>query len=97
MATETNPRPVRVSKRVAAVLGEPKRLKISQAAVRIGVSYSTIWNAVAADVFTVIAPKGRGVGKPLWLHTEEIDAFSDGREDAVRALRIKLGRFMVRK
>lgn len=77
---------------VNSSLGEPKRLKLKHAAIRIGVSYSLIWNAVKADVFTVIAPKGRGVGKPIWLHTDEIDAFSDGREDAVRALRIKLGR-----
>lgn len=92
MTTVAKARQKHIARRAADTLGEPKRLKMAHAAVRIGVSYSLIWQAVKADVFTVVAPKGRGVGKPIWLHTDEIDAFSDGREGAVRALRIKMGR-----
>jgi hypothetical protein len=96
-AAKRPPKKKQTAHRVADAIGQPIALSIAKSAVRIGVSYSTIYKAVAKDVFTVIAPLGRGEGKPVSLYVDEVDAFLHGRDEAVIALRIKLGRLKARK
>lgn len=71
---------------------EPLTVKPTVAARRASVSYGEIIRAASRDVFTIIAPHGRGVGKPYWLFLDEVDAWAVGRDAAVRELRYKKGR-----
>lgn len=68
---------------------EPLRLSPRSAATRLDVSYDYVHDLVAAGIFTVIAPRGRGRGKRTYLLREEVDAFGVGGEEAVRELRYR--------
>jgi len=71
---------------------DPLRVKPQTAADRCDVAYEEITRVVAEDVFTVIAPHGRGPGKPYWLFLDEVDAWAVGGKEGVRELRYKKGR-----
>lgn len=48
---------------------------------------------MAADVFTVLRPKGRGVGKRCYIPTDEVELYGNTRDElAVRNLRAEKGR-----
>lgn len=66
---------------------EPKRVKPRTAATRLDLHYDTVHDLIASGIFTVIAPRGRGRGKPTFLLLEEVDAYAVGGEEAVRELR----------
>lgn len=77
----------------------PLLIKPADAAVRLNLAYDEVLRTVAREVFTVVAPHGRGKGKPVWLYADEVDKFGVGtdgrgrdRELAVRALRIETKR-----
>lgn len=48
---------------------------------------------VQEEVFTVISPKGRGRGRPLYFFVDELEVFASTRNpDRVREFRAKNGR-----
>ena len=76
---------------------KPLRYKLGEAAQLLNVHYETVRDLVTKGVFTVIAPKGRGVGKHIFLHPDEVEIYGLHGEDAVREHRIKKGRLTARK
>lgn len=63
------------------------------AARMLDLHYDTVHEMVSRDVFTVLAPNGRGAGKRVYLFTDEIERYGETRDElAVRALRVEKGR-----
>lgn len=52
------------------------------AARMLGIHYETIRDLLARDVFTVLAPKGRGVGKRVFIPTDEVELYARTRDEA---------------
>lgn len=77
--TKTDVKPIRVPPRAAATM--------------LSLHYDTVHDLITRGVFTVIAPNGRGMGKRIYLHTDEVERYAvTGDELAVRQLRIEKGR-----
>lgn len=59
----------------------------------LSLHYDTLHDLITRGVFTIIAPNGRGMGKRIFLHTDEVEKYAvTGDELAVRNLRIEQGR-----
>lgn len=74
-------------------------ISLAGAAVILGRSTKTVSLIVAKEVFTVTAPRGRGVGKPVQLFADEVECYAenlfkgeDAADAAVRDLRHRKGR-----
>lgn len=76
---------------------KPLRYKMTEAARMLRIHYETLRDLVKCGVFTVIAPKGRGVGKHIYLHPDEVELYATDGEDAVREYRARTGRLKARK
>jgi hypothetical protein len=72
---------------------KPKTIKFVDAMARLSMGRTTLRRLLARDVFSVLAPRGRGPGKPLYLRTDEVELYDETRsEDAVRNLRARAKR-----
>lgn len=71
---------------------KPLRVSPNVAAVMCCVSVWHIHSEIRAGVFSVIAPKGRGFGKRIYLRTEEVEAYANGGTESVAALRAQHGK-----
>ena len=76
---------------------KPLRIKLKDAASQLSIHYETLRDLVARDIFTVIAPNGRGIGKHIFLHPDEVEIYATQGTDAVREFRIRKGRLKARK
>lgn len=65
------------------------RMRPADAARDLGISLVSIYRLMAEDVFTVIAPRGRGRGKPCYLLRDEVECYAVHLEEGVRNLRAK--------
>lgn len=83
--------------RVAEVAGGPLRLTPAQAAQKLNIHYETLRSVMTREVFTVIAPRGRGVGKRVFLYPDEVEVYATGGEHALRDHRVRKGRLKPRK
>lgn len=63
---------------------KPVRVTPRDAARMLAVHYETLRDLVARDLFTVIAERGRGVGKRYYLLTEEVEIYGSLGADALR-------------
>src|SRR5690348_4385373 len=72
---------------------KPIRVPPRVAAKMLSVHYDTLHDLITKGLFTVIAPHGRGMGKRIYLMTDEVEKFAvTGSELAVRELRLQKGR-----
>ena len=84
------------AKREAAGI-KPLRIKPSEAATMLRIHYETLRDLIGRDLFTVIAPKGRGIGKPIFLIPDEVEVYATQGEDALREHRVRKGRIKARR
>lgn len=68
---------------------KPFRVKPNEASEMLSIGVQTLRQHMKEGIFTVIAPKGRGVGKPTFLLTEEVEIYARGGPDALREHRAK--------
>lgn len=77
---------------------EPVSVSPKTASLMLDLHYETVRDLITREVFTVLAPKGRGLAKRIYLHTDEVKRYGETRsEDAVRELRIQKGRLKPRR
>jgi hypothetical protein len=70
------------------------RVSIATAAAMLDVHYETLRDVVSRGVFSIIAPKGRGLGKRIYLYPDEVAAYVGVDELAVRSVRQRMGRIL---
>lgn len=75
----------------------PLRVKPADAAAQLAIHYETLRDLIGRGLFTVIAPKGRGVGKRVYLLPDEVEVYAVGGEDALREYRVRRGRLKIRR
>jgi len=69
---------------------KPVRLAPKAAAEVLSIHHETLRELIARGVFTVICPRGRGVGKRIYLLTEEVEIYGTRGEEALREHRAKI-------
>lgn len=59
----------------------------------LDISRTTLDRLCDREVFTVVRPRGKGRGLPVFLWADEVDVYASTRDElAVRALRVKMRR-----
>lgn len=76
---------------------KPVRIRYADALGVLQVSRPTLDRLVRRDLFTVIAPGGRGRGKRIYLLPDELEVYGTRGEDALRAYRAEMGRATKRR
>lgn len=76
---------------------KPLRYKLSEAAALLSIHYETLRDLVGRDTFSVIAPNGRGIGKHIYLHPDEVELYATSGPDALREYRVRKGRLKTRR
>ncbi len=73
---------------------KPLSITPATAARMLDMHYDTFRKKLmAADVFTVLRPDGRGIGKRCFVMTDEVELYGETRDElAVRNLRAEKGR-----
>ncbi len=74
---------------MSATVDLPKVVRVppKTAARMLSLALASFNDLMSRDLFTVIAPRGRGRGKRLYLLTEEIEIYGTRGEDALRNFR----------
>lgn len=65
-------------------LVDPIRVSPRSAARMLSLSYETVRSLINSGTFTVIAPKGRGPGKRVYLLPDEVRVYGTDGTDALR-------------
>jgi hypothetical protein len=67
----------------------PFRHTIRRAAEMLSISPKTLYQEVSAEMFTVIAPDGRGMGKRIYLYHDEVEVFAFRGRAGLLAFRLE--------
>ena len=67
----------------------PLRVAMPDAAAMLGVQYGTIRRLVSEGTLTAIRPRGKGVGKPVYLDTHEVKLYAAGQFEELQAYQAK--------
>jgi hypothetical protein len=78
--------------RTPAAPVRPLRLTPKDAAVLLSLHLETVYELIARELFTVLAPKGRGRGARLFLLPDEVEIYGLQGELALQDYRIRKGR-----
>jgi hypothetical protein len=78
--------------RTPAAPVRPLRLTPKDAAVLLSLHLDTVYELIARELFTVLAPKGRGRGARLFLLPDEVEVYGLQGELALQDYRIRKGR-----
>jgi hypothetical protein len=78
--------------RTPAAPVKPLRLTPKDAAVLLSLHLETVYELIARELFTVLAPKGRGRGARLFLLPDEVEVYGLQGELALQDYRIRKGR-----
>jgi hypothetical protein len=78
--------------RTPAAPVKPLRLTPKDAAVLLSLHLETVYELIARELFTVLAPKGRGRGARLFLLPDEVEIYGLQGEFALQDYRIRKGR-----
>jgi hypothetical protein len=78
--------------RTPAAPVKPLRLTPKDAAVLLSLHLETVYELIARELFTVLAPKGRGRGARLFLLPDEVEIYGLQGELSLRDYRIRKGR-----
>jgi hypothetical protein len=78
--------------RTPAAPVRPLRLTPKDAATELRLHVETIYELIARELFTVLAPRGRGRGARLFLLPDEVEVYGLQGELALQDYRIRKGR-----